>query len=137
MGIDDHIVHHLSVQYRVLFSFYDEELTSTRCFKLQADPAQMLNVPVIPLGAMMNAIHPLASRPPYALAYLGYQVSARQMMEPDLFKKLVCNNFCKCYCFIVPALHFAGQSFPVADPQEQYGSHNFHINFQTAPQKLH
>lgn len=121
----------------MLFFYCDEELTSKRCFKLQADPAQMLNVPVIPLGALMNAIHPLASRPPYALAYLGYQVSARQMMEPDLFKKLVCNNFCKCHCFIMPALPFVGRRFSVADPQEQCGSHSFHVNFQTALQKLY
>lgn len=78
---------------------------------MQTDPAQMLNVPVIPLGALMSAIHPLASRPPYALAYLGYQVSARQMMEPDLFKKLICNNFCKCYCYIMAALPVACRSF--------------------------
>lgn len=68
--------------------------TSLKMLLPLTDPAQMLNVPVIPLGALMSAIHPLATRPPYALAYLGYQVSARQMMEPDLFKKLVCNNFC-------------------------------------------
>lgn len=68
--------------------------TSLKMLLPLTDPAQLLNVPVIPLGALMNAIHPLASRPPYALAYLGYQVSARQMMEPDLFRKLICNNFC-------------------------------------------
>jgi len=59
-----------------------------------ADPAVLFNVPVIPLGALMSALHPLVSRPPYALSYLGYQVSARQMMDPALFKKLVLNNFC-------------------------------------------
>ncbi|KAG0615046.1 hypothetical protein M758_5G010300 [Ceratodon purpureus] len=68
--------------------------TSLKMLLPLTDPAQMLNVPVIPLGALMSAIHPLATRPPYALAYLGYQVSANQMMEPDLFKRLVCNNFC-------------------------------------------
>lgn len=48
----------------------------------------------------MSAIHPLVSRPPYALAYLGYQVSARQMMDPILFQKLVMNNFCKCHSLL-------------------------------------
>ena len=67
---------------------------------LQTEPAEALNVPVIPLGALMSAIHPLVSRPPYALAYLGYQVSARQMMDPILFQKLVMNNFCKCHSFL-------------------------------------
>ncbi|XP_024378196.1 uncharacterized protein [Physcomitrium patens] len=68
--------------------------TSLKMLLPLTDPAQRLNVPVVPLGALMTAIHPLSTRPPYALAYLGYQVSARSMMEPELFKKLVCNNFC-------------------------------------------
>lgn len=59
-----------------------------------ADPAQALNVPVLPLGALMTAIYPLASQPPYALAWLNPQVSARNMMHPELLKKLVLNNFC-------------------------------------------
>ncbi|XP_024539326.1 uncharacterized protein LOC9658703 isoform X1 [Selaginella moellendorffii] len=59
-----------------------------------ADPAQVLNVPVVPLGAIMQAVYPLVCRPPYALAWLGYNVSASGMMDPDLYKKLVYNNFC-------------------------------------------
>ncbi|KAJ7532400.1 hypothetical protein O6H91_13G002200 [Diphasiastrum complanatum] len=59
-----------------------------------ADPAQVLNVPVIPLGTLMTALHPLVSRPPYALAWLGSHVSAGRMMDPSLFQKLVLNNFC-------------------------------------------
>ncbi|CAM6119148.1 unnamed protein product [Calypogeia fissa] len=58
-----------------------------------ANPAQVLNVPVVPLGALMTAVHPLVTRPPYALAWLGYQMSARNMMKPELFSKLVLNNF--------------------------------------------
>jgi hypothetical protein len=92
-----------------------EGVTFKCCFKLQTDPAQMLNVPVIPLGALMSAIHPLATRPPYALAYLGYQVSARQMMDPDLFKKLICNNFCKCHCLLCPLCLLHVGVFSVAD----------------------
>lgn len=59
-----------------------------------ADPAQALNVPVLPLGTLMTAIYPLASQPPYALAWMNPQVSARNMMHPELLKKLVLNNFC-------------------------------------------
>ncbi|KAH7282079.1 hypothetical protein KP509_35G011200 [Ceratopteris richardii] len=59
-----------------------------------ADPAQLLNVPAVPLGAIMTAIHPLATNPPYALSWLSAQVSAQEMMDPDLLKKLVLNNFC-------------------------------------------
>ncbi|KAH9311926.1 hypothetical protein KI387_026961 [Taxus chinensis] len=59
-----------------------------------ADPAQALNVPVLPLGALMAAVYPLASQPPYALSWLNCQVSAQDMMHPEHFKKLVLNNFC-------------------------------------------
>ncbi|CAK9194569.1 unnamed protein product [Sphagnum troendelagicum] len=73
---------------------YGVSNTSLKHLLPLADPAVLFNVPVIPLGALMSALHPLVSRPPYALSYLGYQVSARQMMDPALFKKLVLNNFC-------------------------------------------
>jgi len=43
----------------------------------------------------MTAVYPLASRPPYALSWLNPQVSAQDMMHPELFEKLVLNNFCK------------------------------------------
>jgi hypothetical protein len=64
-------------------------------FDKQADSAQALNVPVIPVGALLAAAHPLASRPPYILSWLNPQISAQQMMDPKLFEKLVLNNFCK------------------------------------------
>ncbi|MCO5555868.1 hypothetical protein L7F22_009413 [Adiantum nelumboides] len=59
-----------------------------------ADPAQLLNVPAVPLGALMTAFHPLTVNSPTALAWLSAQVSAQEMMDPELFKKLVLNNFC-------------------------------------------
>ncbi|KAK7280424.1 hypothetical protein RJT34_25488 [Clitoria ternatea] len=59
-----------------------------------ADPAQALNVPVVPLGAMLSAAYPLSSRPPYALSWLNTLISAEDMMDPDLLKRLVLNNFC-------------------------------------------
>lgn len=62
---------------------------------LQADPAKALNVPVIPIGALLAAAHPFASRPPYILSWLNPQISAPGMMHPQLFEKLVMNNFCK------------------------------------------
>ncbi|KAG8382820.1 hypothetical protein BUALT_Bualt05G0117400 [Buddleja alternifolia] len=60
-----------------------------------ADPAQALNVPVVPLGALLSAAYPLSSRPPYALAWLNDLISAQDMMHPELLKKLVLNNFCE------------------------------------------
>lgn len=62
---------------------------------MQADPAQVLNVPIVPLGAMLTAAYPLTSRPPYVLSWLNHMISAQDMMHPELLKKLVLNNFCK------------------------------------------
>lgn len=58
------------------------------------DPAQALNVPVIPLGALSAALHPVGSRPPYFFSWLKSQVSAQDMMHPELYEKLMLNNFC-------------------------------------------
>ncbi|KAF4350996.1 hypothetical protein F8388_021703 [Cannabis sativa] len=60
-----------------------------------ADPAQALNVPVVPLGAILAAAYPLSSRPPYVLSWLNNLISAEDMMHPELLEKLVLNNFCK------------------------------------------
>lgn len=76
-----------SLDYRVSNS-------SLRLLLPLVDPAQALNVPAVPLGALMAAIHPLAVNPPYMMAWLSPQVSAQDMMDPELFKKLVLNNFC-------------------------------------------
>ncbi|KAK2981481.1 hypothetical protein RJ640_021922 [Escallonia rubra] len=59
-----------------------------------ADPAQALNVPVVPLGALLTAAYPLSSRPPYVMSWLNQMISAEDMMHPELLKKLVLNNFC-------------------------------------------
>nr|XP_027189753.1 uncharacterized protein LOC101511016 isoform X2 [Cicer arietinum] len=59
-----------------------------------ADPAQALSVPVVPLGAMLAAAYEVSSRSPYALTWLNTLISAEGMMDPDLYKRLVLNNFC-------------------------------------------
>lgn len=61
----------------------------------QADPAQALNVPVIPLGALLAAAYPLSSKPPYVMSWINNLISAENMMHPELLKKLVLNNFCE------------------------------------------
>ena len=65
----------------------------------QVDPAQVLNVPVIPIGALLAAAHPFATHPPYILSWLNPQISAPDMMQPKLFEKLVMENFGKKKCF--------------------------------------
>ncbi|KDO49790.1 hypothetical protein CISIN_1g011833mg [Citrus sinensis] len=58
-----------------------------------SDPIQALNVPVIPLGTFLAAIHPFASSPPYVLSWLKFLISAPDMMHPELFEKLIFSNF--------------------------------------------
>ncbi|KAK6261384.1 hypothetical protein QUC31_007200 [Theobroma cacao] len=59
----------------------------------QADPLQVLNIPVIPIGPLIAAAYPFATRPPYILSWLNSQISASDMMHPKLFEKLVMENF--------------------------------------------
>uniref|UniRef100_A0A2P2J8V0 AB hydrolase-1 domain-containing protein n=1 Tax=Rhizophora mucronata TaxID=61149 RepID=A0A2P2J8V0_RHIMU len=59
-----------------------------------ADPAQALNVPVVPLGALLAAAYPLSSRPPYIFSWFNQLISAEDMMHPELLEKLILNNFC-------------------------------------------
>eukprot|EP00252_Welwitschia_mirabilis_P011877 TRINITY_DN2639_c0_g1_i1.p1 TRINITY_DN2639_c0_g1~~TRINITY_DN2639_c0_g1_i1.p1 ORF type:complete len:528 (+),score=104.89 TRINITY_DN2639_c0_g1_i1:306-1889(+) len=73
---------------------YTSSKSSLQPLVVLADTAQAFKVPTLPLGALMAAAYPLASQPPYALAWLTPQVSAKDMMHPELFKKLVLNNFC-------------------------------------------
>lgn len=58
------------------------------------DPAKAVNLPVVPVGALLAAIYPLASYPPYLLSWLNPQISAQNMMHPELFERLVLKNFC-------------------------------------------
>ncbi|XP_043813092.1 uncharacterized protein LOC110616351 isoform X2 [Manihot esculenta] len=73
---------------------YTPSKSSLKLLLPVADPAKALNVPVIPIGALLAAAHPFASRPPYILSWLNPQISAPGMMHPQLFEKLVMNNFC-------------------------------------------
>ncbi|XP_010906984.1 uncharacterized protein [Elaeis guineensis] len=73
---------------------YTSSRSSLKLLLPLADPAQALNVPVVPLGALLAAAYPLSSRPPYVLSWLNPQISAQDMMHPELFAKLVLNNFC-------------------------------------------
>ncbi|XP_058193700.1 uncharacterized protein LOC131310604 isoform X2 [Rhododendron vialii] len=57
------------------------------------NPAQALSIPAIPLGVLLTAAYPLAARPPYVLSGLKLLASA-QNMHPELFEKLILNNFC-------------------------------------------
>ncbi|CAO2198014.1 unnamed protein product [Urochloa humidicola] len=59
-----------------------------------ADPAEILRVPAIPLGALLSATYPISSRAPYILSLLRSQISAKEMMDPELLSKLILNNFC-------------------------------------------
>ncbi|KAM7463505.1 hypothetical protein LguiA_031626 [Lonicera macranthoides] len=73
---------------------YSSSKSSLKLLLPLADPAQALNVPVVPLGALLTAAYPLSSRSPYVLAWLNHLISAEGMMHPELLEKLVLNNFC-------------------------------------------
>ncbi|KAL9273873.1 hypothetical protein AKJ16_DCAP13819 [Drosera capensis] len=73
---------------------YTSSKSSLKLLLPLADPAQALNVPVVPLGALLSAAYPLSSRPPFILSWLTDMISAEDMMHPELLKKLVLNNFC-------------------------------------------
>ncbi|KAK8453435.1 hypothetical protein SEVIR_5G282400v4 [Setaria viridis] len=59
-----------------------------------ADPAEILRVPAIPLGVLLSTTYPISSRAPYILSLLRSQISAKEMMDPELLSKLILNNFC-------------------------------------------
>lgn len=73
---------------------YGKSDSSLKLLLPLANPAQLLNIPVVPLGLMMSAVAPLITKPPYPLAWIGYHVSAKGMMDVELFQKLVLTNFC-------------------------------------------
>ncbi|KNA23106.1 hypothetical protein SOVF_027790 [Spinacia oleracea] len=73
---------------------YTTSKSSLKMLLPLANPAQILNVPVVPLGAMLSAAYPFSSSPPYVLSWLNNLISAEDMMDPELLKKLVLNNFC-------------------------------------------
>ncbi|GMN46377.1 hypothetical protein TIFTF001_015560 [Ficus carica] len=72
---------------------YSSSRSSLKLLLPLADPAQALNVPAIPVGAILAAVHPFVSRPPFVLSWLKGQVSAQEMMHPELYDKLLLNNF--------------------------------------------
>ncbi|KAL5748849.1 hypothetical protein ACOSQ2_026146 [Xanthoceras sorbifolium] len=73
---------------------YTSSKSSLKLLLPLADRIQALNVPVVPAGALIAAAHPFATRPPYVLSWLKPQISAEDMMHPELFDKLCLNNFC-------------------------------------------
>ncbi|GLT48868.1 hypothetical protein SLA2020_224590 [Shorea laevis] len=73
---------------------YSSSKSSLKLLLPLVEPAQALNVPVIPLGTLLTALHPYATRPPYLLSWLNSQISAPKMMHPELLEKLVLNSFC-------------------------------------------
>ncbi|GAB4840329.1 hypothetical protein Ancab_021096 [Ancistrocladus abbreviatus] len=73
---------------------YTSSKSSLKLLLPLADPAQALNVPVVPMGRLLAAAYPLSSRPPYVFSWLNNLISAENMMHPELLKKLVLNNFC-------------------------------------------
>lgn len=73
---------------------YRSSKSSLKLLVPLAEPAQALNVPAVPLGALLTMAFPLSSRPPYVFSWINHMISAEDMMHPKLLKKLILNNFC-------------------------------------------
>ncbi|XP_071716582.1 uncharacterized protein [Rutidosis leptorrhynchoides] len=73
---------------------YTTSNSSLKLLTPLADPAQALSVPAVPLGALLAAAYPLASRPPYVMSWLNRLITAQDMVQPELMEKFVMNNFC-------------------------------------------
>ncbi|KFK41818.1 hypothetical protein AALP_AA2G175000 [Arabis alpina] len=58
------------------------------------DPAQAMNLSALPIDTILAMIHPLMCRPPYALSWLTTNISAPQMMDPEVIEKLVLKTLC-------------------------------------------
>lgn len=58
-----------------------------------ATPAKLTSVPVVPMGILARTALPFIMGAPYTLAWVGYQISARNMMDPSLMRKLLMHNF--------------------------------------------
>ncbi|AEE35504.1 alpha/beta hydrolase family protein [Arabidopsis thaliana] len=58
------------------------------------EPAQAINLPIMPIDTMLAMAHPLMCRPPYSLSWLTANISAPQMMDPEVIEKLVLNSLC-------------------------------------------
>lgn len=81
------------------FAFCGQSMTNLFGIGAQADPAQALSVRAVPLGALLAAAYPLASRPPYVMSWLNRLITAQDMVHPELMEKFVMNNFCKFTAF--------------------------------------
>uniref|UniRef100_A0A7C9EAG9 AB hydrolase-1 domain-containing protein n=1 Tax=Opuntia streptacantha TaxID=393608 RepID=A0A7C9EAG9_OPUST len=87
--------HHLAAVTTLASSLdYSSSRSSLRLLLPVTDPAKALNVTAIPFGVVMAALYPFASRPPFLLYWLNAQISAQDMMTPELFERLVLKNFC-------------------------------------------
>lgn len=91
-------VHSMFVLIISLYMIFAPTCQTALC--IQAEPAQALNVPAVPLGALLTMAFPLSSRPPYVFSWINHMISAEDMMHPKLLKKLILNNFCKCRLLI-------------------------------------
>uniref|UniRef100_A0A803MR91 AB hydrolase-1 domain-containing protein n=1 Tax=Chenopodium quinoa TaxID=63459 RepID=A0A803MR91_CHEQI len=73
---------------------YSSSKSSLELLLPLTDPAEALNITSIPMGTIFAALHPLAYRAPFILSWLNSQISAQDMMLPELFDRLVLKNFC-------------------------------------------
>ncbi|BAF23544.1 Os08g0359300 [Oryza sativa Japonica Group] len=95
-------------------------------------PAQALNVPAVPLGTLLAAAYPWASGPPYLFSWLNHQISAQDMMHPELLSKLVFNNFCTVPAKVVLQLTTAFREGGLCNRTETF-SYKDHLRYCQTP----
>ncbi|XP_047330640.1 uncharacterized protein LOC124934190 isoform X2 [Impatiens glandulifera] len=111
---------------------YTSSSSSLKLLLPLVDPAQALNVPGIPLGAMLSAAYPLTSRPPFVLSWLNDLISAQDMMHPELLRKLVLNNFCTVPAKVILQLTTAFREGGLCDRSGKF-FYNDHLSKSNVP----
>lgn len=94
---------------------YSSSRSSLKLLLPLIDPAEALKVPAVPIGAVLAALYPFASRPPFLLYWLNAQISAQEMMVPELFERLVLKNFCTIPAKLLLQLATAFESTGLSD----------------------
>ncbi|KAL8141850.1 hypothetical protein V2J09_014882 [Rumex salicifolius] len=111
---------------------YSSSKSSLKLILPLAEPAQSLKVRAIPLGAILAAIHPLASQPPYILSWFSSQISSRDMMLPHLVDKLIKKNFCTIPAKLLLQLSTAFQKNGLCDRSGKF-TYKDHLHKSNVP----
>ncbi|ONM07037.1 Uncharacterized conserved protein UCP031088 alpha/beta hydrolase [Zea mays] len=89
-----HQVVHILVQIQSCHSLDLPRIDRTVRYSLRSQGAHIPTFEHVPESSVSIAAYLWASGPPYLFSWLNPQISAQDMMHPELLAKLVSNNFC-------------------------------------------